>query len=236
MTRPIDHAIRILWAATAAGMFAAIWMIFSYAPEEKVMGAAQKIFYFHVPAAIMTYLAVFVLLAGSIGYLWTRQARWDHLSRAGTEVGVLLCVLTLTTGSIWARPAWGVWWTWEARLTTFLVLSLLLVGAVMVRAYAPNRDAGARLAAVLGIVAAIDIPVVHKAVEWWLGHHPQVFAPGKKEALAPAMRNTFLACMGVFLLLTVLLILLRYRQATVEERAEVLRERINDLGHFEVPK
>jgi heme exporter protein C len=228
--RKNDILHRILWILTTAGMFVALWMVFRYAPEEKVMGAAQKIFYFHVPTAIMTYLSVFVLLAGSIGYLWTRRTHWDHLARAGTEIGVVLCALTLISGSIWAKPAWGIWWAWEARLTTFLVMGMLLVGALMVRGYATNRDVGARLAAVVGIVAAIDIPIVHKAVEWWRGHHPQVFAPGKSEGLAPEMRDTFLVCMLVFLLLTTMLILLRYRQALAEERSEVLRERMADLG------
>jgi heme exporter protein C len=190
------------------------------------MGAAQKIFYFHVPAAMVTYLAVFVLLAASIGYLWTRRRAWDNLSRSAAEVGLLFCTLVLVTGPIWAKPAWGTWWTWEARLTTTLVLWLLLAGCLMVRGYADDRDLGARLAAIVGVVAALDVPIIHKAVEWWRGQHPVVFAPGKPDALAPAMSHTFRFCILVFLLLFALILALRLRTASLEDRAEALAERI----------
>ena len=114
-----------LWAVTTVGMFVAIWSVFVHAPEERVMGAAQKIFYFHVPSAMVTYSSVAVLLTGSLGYLWTRDRRWDSLSRSATEVGLVFCTLVLITGPIWARPApsptrWSCGWgsTRDVRLTT----------------------------------------------------------------------------------------------------------------------
>ena len=219
-----------LWALTTAGLFVAIWSVFVHAPEERVMGAAQKIFYFHVPSAMVTYASVAVLLAGSMGYLWTRDRRWDNLSRSATEVGLVFCTLVLITGPIWARPAWGRWWTWEARLTTTLLLWLLLLACLMVRDYADNRDLGARLASIVGIVAALDVPIIHKAVDWWRGQHPVVFAPDKSDALAPAMRDSFVICIVAFFLLFGLLVALRYRLARMEERLYEATEAVGRVG------
>jgi heme exporter protein C len=215
-----------LWIATTGSMLACLWMALLYAPEEKIMGAAQRIFYFHLPTVFVTYTAVVLLLVGSLGYLWTRDARWDHLSRAATETGALFCAIVLVTGAIWARPAWGIWWSWEARVTTTLILWLLLVAILLVRSYAPDRETAARMASVLGIVAALDIPIIHKAVEWWRGHHPVVFSPGKRGGLEPEMVRTLGAATVVFFLLFAVLVLLRHRLLALEERAAALTERM----------
>ena len=222
---PVDLLIYTLWGLTTVGMMIALYLVFIHAPEERVMGAAQRIFYFHVPIAMMTFLSVFVLLAGSVGYLWTRKSAWDNLSLAATETGLVFCSLVLITGPIWAKPAWGVWWTWEARLTTTMLLWLLLVAALMVRSYAENRDLGARLAAIVGIVAAVDVPIIYKAVDWWRGQHPVLFKPGAKQPLAPAMTQAFVACIIVFLMFFILLIAVRYRLASLEERTTAAMER-----------
>ncbi len=223
MTKTLDRALLGLWLLALPAMPVAIWAAFVLAPEEKVMGAAQRIFYFHVPSAIVTFASVFVLLAGSVAYLWTRRTVWDHLSRAAAETGLVFCTLVLITGPIWARPAWGVWWTWEARLTTTLLLWLLLVACLMVRAYAPEPDLGARLAAVVGIFAAIDVPIIHKAVEWWRGHHPQVFKPGGG-SLDPVMARAFGLCTIAIFLLFALTLVLRWRVAMADERSRRLLE------------
>jgi heme exporter protein C len=194
-----------------------------YAPEERVMGAAQKIFYFHVASAITMYAAVAVLLAGGVAYLWTRDLRWDNLSRAANEAGLVFCGIVLISGPIWAKPAWGTWWTWEARLTTTLVLWLLLAGALMVRSYAESRELGARLAAVVGVIAALDVYIVKKAVEWWRGQHPEVFKEG---GLALEMRQAFGVSVLTFLLLFGLILALRYRTACLEDRTSAAVERL----------
>jgi heme exporter protein C len=222
---PVELLIYALWGLTTVGMVVALYLVFINAPEERVMGAAQRIFYFHVPIAMMTFLSVFVLLAASVGYLWTRKTAWDNLSRAATETGLVFCSLVLITGPIWAKPAWGVWWTWEARLTTTMLLWLLLVAALMVRSYAENRDLGGRLAAIVGIVAAVDVPIIYKAVDWWRGQHPVLFKPGAKEPLAPDMALAFVACIIVFLMFFTLLIAVRYRLAALEERTTAAMER-----------
>ena len=222
-----NYLLWVLWLVTMPLMFAAIWAAFLLAPEERVMGAVQRIFYFHVPSAFATYAAVVVLLGASMAYLWTRRSFFDHVARASTEVGLLFCTVVLITGPIWAKPAWGVWWTWEARLTTTLVLWLLLAASLMVRGYARDRDTGARLAAVLGIVAALDLPIIHKAVDWWHGLHPDVFGPGKSEPLAPGMREAFLICTIAIFALFVLLLTLRSYGVSLEERADRLSETLS---------
>ncbi len=206
------------------------YLIFLHAPEEKVMGAAQRIFYFHVPVAMVAFFSVFLLLAGSIGYLWTGKRAWDRLSRSATELALLFCVLVLTTGPIWAKPAWGVWWTWEAKLTTTLLLGLLLAGCLLVRRYAESPEQGARIAAVLGIIAAIDVPIIYKAVDWWRGQHPIVFGPGKKDPLATGMHETFLVCLLTVSLLYALLLALRMRVGGLEERTRDLDEALAAHG------
>jgi len=231
MAKRSSHAATaLLLAIVGVLMLGANFMVFVYAPDEKVMGAVQRIFYFHVPAAIVAFTSTFVMLGASIGYLWTRSRIWDCLARAATELALLFCLLVLITGPIWAKPAWGVWWTWEARLTTTLLLGLLLAACVMVRSYADSAEQGARLASVLGIVAALDVPIIYKAVDWWRGQHPVVFGPGKKDPLAPEMRATFLFCLLVFLLLYTLLLVLRTRIACHEERARDAAETVAARG------
>jgi len=227
MSNKLDRVILGLWVVTSVSMCVAIWLVFLYAPEERVMGAPQRIFYFHVPSAIVTFGSVFILLGGSVAYLWTRDTRWDHVSRAATETALLFCTIVLVTGPLWAKPAWGVWWTWEAKLTTTLILWLLLAACLMVRNYAENREQAARLAAIVGVVAAVDVPIIHKATVWWRGQHPVVFAPNTEGSLAPKMLHTFGFSMAVFFLLFALLLLLRYRVAALEERCEVAAEALS---------
>src|SRR5262249_48035104 len=145
------------------------------------------------------------------GYLWTRRAVWDHLAVASCEVGLLFCTLVLITGPIWAKPAWGVWWTWEAKLTTTLILWLLLAGCLLARSYAATPEQAARIGSVLGIVAALDVPIVYKAVDWWRGQHPIVFGPGRSDPLAPGMRKAFTTSIVAVLSVYLVLLLARVR-------------------------
>jgi len=221
---PRRLAYPLLAVATLATMPVALCSIFLRAPEERVMGAVQKIFYVHVPLASITFLSVFVLLVGAVGYLWTRRAAWDHLSIAAAEVGLLYCTLVLITGPIWAKPAWGVWWTWEAKLTTTVILWLLLAGILLARAYAATPEQGARIASILGAVAALDVPIVYKAVDWWRGQHPIVFGPGKPDPLAPGMGSALMLSMLAFVLLYALLVASRMRLADLSDRVAACEE------------
>jgi heme exporter protein C len=226
MNRRGALATALLVGLSAVTMVAALYFVFLYAPEEQDMGAVQRVFYFHVPAAMVAFASTFVMLLGSVGFLWTGRRGFDHLAVAATELAFLFCTLVLVTGPIWAKPAWGTWWTWEAKLVTTLILWLLLAGTMMVRARAASPEQGARFAAVLGVVAALDVPVIYKAVDWLRGIHPVVFKPGQEDELDPRMRTAFLVAMGTFFLLYAALLVLRYRVAVIEDRVRDLDERL----------
>ncbi len=223
----------ILWSTTTIAIPLALYMAFLYAPDERVMGAAQRIFYFHVPAAFVTFFGAVTIFASAVAMLTTRAPRWDHWTLATTEVSWVFCTIVLLTGPIWAKAAWKGRvgdWIFDPKLATTAILWLLLTGALLVRRAAASEELGARLGAVLGILAAVDVPIVHKATVWWRGHHPVLFAPGKRDALDPRMRLAFLICTIVFFLLFGLLVALRRQLAEVEHRARAAAERASNEG------
>jgi len=161
-----------LAAITGVMMLVDLYLIFMVAPTDSVLGHVQRVFYFHVPIAIMSFLAFFVVFIGSLMYLIKRTPKWDAIAHASAEVGVVFVTLALITGIIWARPIWNTWWTWEPRLTTTLILWLIYVAYLMVRSYAPSQSKGAIYAAVVGIIGFIDVPIVYYSVVWWRSIHP----------------------------------------------------------------
>jgi heme exporter protein C len=201
------HLLRdnILLGLGFALIMAAIYMVFVYVPTEKHTGIVQRIFYFHVPIAWISFLAFFVTFIFSILYLWKREARWDAIACASAEIGVIFTTLVLITGPIWAKPAWGIWWTWDARLTTSLVLWLIYVAYLLVRSFATEPARGARFSAVIGIVGFIDVPIVFLTVNLWRTQHPTpiIFEGG----LIPSMLITLLVCIAAFTVLYVLLLI-----------------------------
>jgi len=194
----------------------------SYVPTEATMGVVQRIFYFHVPAAITSFLAFFVTFIASVAYLATRRLFWDQLAMSSVEIGVLLCTAVIVSGPLWARPVWGQWWPWDPRLTTTLILWLLYIAYLLLRSYTENREQQARFCAVLGIVAFLDVPIVYYAVRWWRGIHPVVFGSGGG-GIAPRMSHAFQASLFTFFLLYTLLLVLRTRLAVMEDETEELR-------------
>jgi heme exporter protein C len=214
-----------LGVVTLAMMTAAIFMVFVYVPTEAQQGIVQRIFYFHVPCAWVAF-AAFALVAISGGfYLWLGQQVWDDLAYASAEVGMLFCTLVLITGSIWAKPIWGAWWTWDSRLTTTLVLWLLYGGYLTLRVMANEVPQVGRLAAVVGIVAAADVPVIIVSVRLWRTIHPAVIVTrqGGHGLEDPRMIATLLVSMSAFTALCVWLLMLRF--STLRTTA-----RIADLG------
>jgi heme exporter protein C len=198
--------------------------IFLYAPTERVQGDVQRVFYLHLPLAWIAYLAFFLVFLSSILYLWQRAPRWDLLARSSAELGVLFTTLVLLTGSIWARPIWGTWWSWDARLTTTLVLWFIYVGYLMLRSCVPDEERGARYAAVLGIVGFLDVPIIHQSVVWWRTLHPEPIV-GRLEgpAMPAAMLQTLLLSLLALTLLFAWLLQARYRLERL--RLEVRRRR-----------
>jgi len=199
------HSLRnnILLGLGFALMVAALYMVFIYVPTDKYTGIVQRIFYFHVPVAWVSFLAFFITFVFSILYLWKREVKWDAIACTSAEIGVVFTTLVLITGPIWAKPVWGVWWTWDARLTTSLVLWLIYVAYLLVRNFATEPARGARFSAVIGIVGFIDVPIVFLTVNLWRTQHPTaiIFEGG----LTTPMLITLLVCIAAFTVLYVLL-------------------------------
>lgn len=222
----VDRLDDALAVASGVSMLAAVYLVFVYVPNDRVQGIVQKIFYFHVPLAIMTFLAFSVVAVASALFLWRGSRASDRFAHASAEVGMVFCSLVLITGPIWARPIWGTWWTWDARLTTTLILWLIYAAYLMIRTVAAPGDQGARYAAILGIVGAIDIPIINRSVYWWRTIHPAVLVTreGGSGLGDPAMRLTLGACFVAFFLLFLWLVRVRAESARLRDTAEHLRE------------
>jgi heme exporter protein C len=199
-------------------------MIFLYAPQDALQGPVQRIFYVHVSSAIAAYLCFALVLAGSVAYLTRGSLRADRLARAGALVGLVFTTNTIALGIVWAKPIWN-WdptYTWDARFTSTVVLWAVYAGYLLVRkCAAPGRQA-MRLAAVVGIVGFVDVPVVHFSVQWWRTLHPgPVLDARGGPALPPAMLLTFVVTLVAVVFLAAVLVAIRYRiEARRDERAE----------------
>jgi len=188
------------------------------APREATMGDVQRIFYYHLPSAWVAFLLFFVNFLASVWYLIRRSTGADALALASAEVGVSFCTIVLLTGPIWARPIWGIWWTWDARLTSTLVLWLIYVSYLVLRHYATGGQIPV-LASTLGIFGFIDVPIVYMAIRWFRTQHPQpVIGGGEGSGLAPAMWVAVLWNLAAFAMLALMFVWVRYRQA-IEEHA-----------------
>ena len=209
----------LLW-----GFYQAIYV----APDEATMHEVQRIFYYHVPSAISAFLFFAISLVGSIGYLTYRRSQPDRAQAAdawalaGAEVGVVFCTVVLITGPLWARRAWGIWWTWDARLTTTLLLWLIYMSYLLLRRFAAGPQVRT-LAAVLGIFGALDVPIVYMSNRWWRTQHPApVFGGGEDSGIKdPAMLHAFNWNLLAWVAWGLLILALRYR---VERRQQKIDE------------
>ena len=215
----------VLPAATGFVMLLALYMVFVAVPTDSAQGIVQRIFYFHVPLAIMSFVAFATVAVASVLFLWRGGRTWDRLAHVAAEIGLVFCSLVLITGPIWAKPIWGTWWTWDARLTTTLILWLIYAGYLMLRTVVGPTEQGARYAAVVGIVGAIDIPIIHRSVYWWRTIHPAVLVTreGGSGLTDPTMRATLAVCFLAFLLLFVWLVWVREQSVRLADTMERLR-------------
>ncbi len=228
-----DRNIRGILLLMAAGLMAAdLYLIFMAAPTDANLGHVQRIFYFHVPLAIMSFLAFAIVFVASILYAFRRTSRWDSLAHAAAEVGVVFISLALITGMIWAKPVWNAWWLWTPRLTTTLILWLIYVAYLMVRAYAPNQAKGAVYGAAMGIIGFADVMVVYFSVQWWPGIHPTpVVGPlAETGALDGTMRSVLLFSFLTFLALLIYLIAERLALRESEDRIREIRFSLRRTG------
>jgi heme exporter protein C len=205
----------------------ALWIT----PREAVQGNVFRLIYIHVPTAWLAYVAFAVVLVGSIGYLVTGKIRWDRMAAASAEIGVLFTALTILLGSLWAKPVWGTWWTWDPRLTTTAILLLVYVGYLAVRRLPDNPVKRARWAAVVGIVGFVDVPIVHLSVDWWRGQHqPPARLLGIPD-VEPLMGAALVVSLVAFTILYLYLMALRLRVGRLEDRvvAEALAPALEQM-------
>lgn len=199
---PDSKASKILFVLTFVCMIVALYLAFLYAPVEATMGDVYRIFYFHVPSAWVAFMAFGVTCFCSVAFLMKKDLKWDRIASSSAEIGLLLCTITLITGSIWARAVWGVWWAWDGRLTTTLILWLIYLSYAMLRGYIDVETKRAYLSSAVGIIGFIDVFIVYGSIRWWRTQHPQpVIGGGDDSGLEPAMLFTLLFCVGTFTLL-----------------------------------
>ena len=216
-----------LLAASTVTMLVTLYLIFFWVPTDANLGIVQRVFYFHVPVAILGMLAFGIVFVGSVLYLWRRDERWDALAYSAAELGVMLTSLMLVTGVIWAKPVWGVWWQWDTRLTTSLILWFIYVAYFMLRAYAPSRVQGARYASVLGVIGALDVVIIYFSVTWWRTVHPPAMVGPLAESgsLESSMRLALLVSLLAFSLLFAYLLGERYSLRRAEDTLEEVYQR-----------
>lgn len=203
----------------AALIFAAYQGLF-VAPTERTMGNVQRIFYYHVPSAWTAFLLFFANFLASVVYLIWRNQKADAVAAATAEVGVVFCTVVLVTGPIWARPVWGIWWTWDARLTTTLVLWLIYVSYLVLRRYSTGTQTSV-LAAALAIFGFVDVPIVYMTIRWFRTQHPSpVIGGGSESGLDPSMWPPLLWNWLAFSMLAIILVAARYRLQRMEEAVE----------------
>ena len=223
-----EESYILVWL-TGLAFLAAMVAIFIYVPTERTEGVIQRIMYFHIPCAWLSFFAFFVVFICSILFLWKKDREWDIYAHASAGIGVVFCSLVLITGPIWARPIWGAWWVWDARLTSTLILWIIYVAYLMLRAQSDAGSMRARYAAVLGIVGFLDIPLIHFSVLWWRAFQPQPKVI-TSEGIGKGMETGMLATLGIslcaFTLLYFLLMGVRVRQEKLKDEVDRLKREI----------
>lgn len=216
----------ILEFATFMVMLTALYAIFFYAPVEKTMGIVQKIFYIHVPSAFLAFFSFFITFMTSILFLFKRDDKWDIIALCSVEVGVIFCTIVLITGSIWVKPTWNVWWTWDPRLTTTLILWFIYVAYLMLRGIV-SEEQRSRLCAVFGIIGFTNVPLTFFAIRLWRTMHPVVITPRGLNISIP-MKYTLLIAFIAFSLLFLSLLISRVRLETTKVSIEKTRTAIEE--------
>jgi heme exporter protein C len=230
MVRIIDKLFPWLVGLTAITVAVMVYMIFFYAPVELTMGVVQKIFYTHVPAAMVMYAGFTITAVGSLLYLLKRNKALDAVALSGVEVGLFFAVYVLVSGPLWAVKAWGKAWVWEPQLTATFVLFLLFAGYALLRWFSSDSEQIRKIAAVLAVIGFVDIPIVHYAVQKWGGLHPVVERQGGG-GLAADMKLTLTVSMVAFLLLFLVLLWMRIRVRLTEIRVDEVFLDVEDVAH-----
>ena len=217
-------------AAVLLLVCAAAYASFFIAPMERTMGPIQKIFYFHAASAWAGMTAFLICFVANLQYVWRRQQKWDSLGVSAAEVGLTFTTVVLITGPIWAHPVWGIWWTWDARLTSTFVLWLLYISYLLLRTLIEEPERRALLSALFGIFAFLDVPLVFGAIRWWRTQHPQpVIMGGPGSGLEPTMRKVFFFSVLALHALMVFLIAERVRLEKLRTEFDAVRREAEAL-------
>ena len=210
-------------------MAVTLYLIFFWVPTEANLGVSQRILYFHVPLGILGLISIVTVAIASLAYLVKQDRRWDDLAHATAEIGMIFATLILVTGAIWAKPVWGVWWTWDPKLTTTLILWFIYASYLMLRAYGPKGVQQARYAAVIALIGAIDAPIIYYVTEIWRNAHPDlVIGPlAESDAIESRMATALLVSMVTFVVLFAYLILERYSLRRSESRLDELHQAVS---------
>jgi heme exporter protein C len=195
------------------------YLALAVAPTEATMGDVQRIFYYHVPSGWVAMFCFFINFVASVWYLWKRGEKSDAVAVASAEVGVVFCAILLVMGTLWAKPVWGIWWTWDARLTTTLVLWLIYISYLVLRRFSAGQTQV--LAATLAVFGFADVPIVYMSIRWFRTQHPSpVIGGGEGSGMAPGIAHVFLANLAIFTVLGIFFIWLRYRLQLEENALE----------------
>lgn len=222
MVSKVENGLGVI--ATAL-MTIAIYLVFAWVPNEKIMGPVQKIFYFHVASAWIAFFAFFVVFIASIVYLKTRNSKWDWWAAASAKIGLLFTTIVILTGPIWGKSAWGAWWTWDPRLTTTLILWFIYTGYVLVRSTVEEKEKKERFSALFGIIGFLDVPIVWFSINWWNTIHPKVVSSSGM-AISSKMFITLMFSLAAFTALYAWLMPRLYRIEALQEKVSRLKEEL----------
>lgn len=227
MAQKSSRWLDLLGLATLFFFIIGLYMAFMYAQTEINMGLVYRIFFFHLGAVAAGFFAIVVVAVAGVAFLRTNSRAWDRVAEASAEIGVVFCTMALISGMIWARPIWGVWWTWDPRLTSFLILWLIYIAYLMLRASARDDVRVARFSAVFGIVGALNVPIVIMSARVWRGISPVIFGTNEQQqaslGLTPEMIQTLGVCIVACLLLFFYLLVLRTRLESLRDELVTLR-------------
>lgn len=213
---------KILFMLSVAGMAMATYMSMFYAPTEKIMGHIQRIFYFHMGTVLVATISFTIVFFSSILFLIKKTRKWDNIAYSAAEIGVVFITLTIISGSIWAKPVWGTWWTWDPQLTTTFILWILFIVYLILRSSAGNSQKRARLSAVFAIIAFLDLPLVYISARVMRGISPVVFGPGGG-GIDPKMLDTLLVTFVGFLFLFLVIFIERLKIEDMKSELELIK-------------
>tara|TARA_Y100001001_G_scaffold160272_1_gene182611 strand:- start:256 stop:879 length:624 start_codon:yes stop_codon:yes gene_type:complete len=205
-------------------------MVFMWVPTEQNLGVSQRIFYVHVPLGWIGMVSIFVVGIASVIHLLTKKNLWDAIAYSAAELGVIFATLILITGAVWAKPVWGVWWSWDPKLTTTLILWFVYVGYLMVRSFSPRGSQGRRYASVVALLGAIDAPIIYLASIWWRTAHPNLNIGPLAESdsdLDSKMLITFFVSLITFTIFYVYVMLERIQMRKCEDDLDEVHQYVS---------